>query len=193
MVEIKENIENLLHQTIERVHDYKIHDDGSVDINPNYPYNRVIMRVKNNITKLPIKLNVVNGSMDGRFSSLTTMEGFPEIISRSLYMTRCELTSLDFCPNVKLNLDFEGILLRSITGIPSNSVLDTLKLSWHSKLPLLSLLRLNVAFLFLFDQSGQHLSEKILRQYMNVPNKRKAIIDCQKELIDAGFIGNAGW
>ena len=62
---------------------------------------------------------------------------------------------------------------------------------WGPDLPLLSLLR-STPTVFLHGAPSK--VQEVLSKYLTIDAvSRRAIIACQKKLIDAGFEGNAGW
>jgi hypothetical protein len=60
-------------------------------------------------------------------------------------------------------------------------------LSWSKDLPLLRLVRYKNIEIF-NDQVNE-----IINKYCNHKPLKEAILLCQKELIDNGFVGNASW
>ena len=54
------------------ISNYVVNPDGSIDV-----YGIVNLR-NNNLTKLPLKFNKLNGYFDCRYNKLTTLEGSPE-------------------------------------------------------------------------------------------------------------------
>jgi hypothetical protein len=82
----------------------------------------------------------------------------------------------------------EGVIrlhnLEFLDKVKCNGIVVT----WNTELPLLRLLKFKD-----YDVYGNDKVSDIIRQFIDEPNKKKKILDCQKALIDASFVENAGY
>jgi hypothetical protein len=113
------------------------------------------------------------------------------IIGGGFYCNTNSLTSLGGGPAVVgFNYDCSANPLTSLDGLP-DIIHGELEVDWHQDLALLKLLKYH--FLIINPKGdGFHPTHFIMKKYANDPS-RKNILACQKELIDAGFEGNASW
>jgi hypothetical protein len=187
-----------LYQTEYEIVGNVVNFNGTISLNINGINDKVREGIIPEFTKLPFKIGKVDGSFYCEFSTLTSFENCPDIITGNLYAAYCNLTNMKFCPDAD-SIDVRVNPLTSLIGIPNSEGLNIFGVSWSANLPLLSLLRLKINTLEIINSNNDlHPTTKIIKKYMNIndisPSKRKTIIlDCQKELIDAGFIGNASW
>jgi hypothetical protein len=124
-------------------------------------------------------------------NELTSLEGSPQEVSR-FSCCQNKLTSLIGAPRFILNsFDCFENPLTSLEGIPERT--GAMRLSYSANLPLLRLLKLSSESSFSFVNIIQGMREvtQILRRYKD--GSRSSILTCQKELIDAGYEGNASW
>lgn len=101
----KEGVEKVMNQLLEKnfvitqkVDDveYKINDDLSVNINGNLD---IIEDDSTHLfSRLPIKLNLVNGNLDCMEIGLETLENFPNRINGDFICSYNEITTLEFAP-----------------------------------------------------------------------------------------------
>jgi hypothetical protein len=146
-----------------------------------------------------------NGNKDLRsleFSPATVKRGFycnscqlDSIVGspRKMKMFNCRdnnLTSLRGCPEVE-ELCIRGNPLTSLEGLCISNKLRFFTLDWTPELPLLRLLMLKHSAFGDLDERSE--VENILDKYRSANISRSNILACQKELIDAGFEGNASW
>jgi len=144
--------------------------------------------------KLPFKFGTVTEQFIAKKIGLTTLEGFPEkarrVDAQDNLLTDCihspkDVGAIDLCGNV----------LTSLIGLPDDPM-TTLYLSWNENLPLLQLLKLSSSHFGIYDEKMfNHPTGRIIGKYKKMIEEggslRKAMIQCQKELIDNGFKGNA--
>jgi hypothetical protein len=163
-----------------------INDDNSVTINGTCTAN-------GNFAHLPVVFRVVDGSFSLDYCGLLTLEGCPrEVINGSFVCRQNKITSLKGGPlRVRGHYNCDANLLMSLEGLPEE-VGGSLIISWNPNLPLLRLLRLkkNNNIVLLNRHKGPHW---IFDKYVGKDNSRGDILECQKEMIKAGFEGNASW
>jgi hypothetical protein len=136
-------------------------------------------------------------------SSIESFKYGPKIVNKTMYCCQCPfLSSLDgfpeyiaddaimcFNPLLPLGWDFPYI----------NNIGRRLYISYHKDLPLLRLLSPDYKNSKIYVQWGGLANEEeeqvkgILSKYDNNPTWKKSVVDCQYELIKAGFKGNAKW
>lgn len=140
--------------------------------------------------------------------SITSLDGAPKKIVGSCHILYCmSLTSLIGCPeSVGINLTFRGcnnLILDWDTDVACK-VGGRISIPYHKDLPLLRTVPpavLNnskrVVGYATADSEDQGVVLEIITKYRNLcsdpKNVKKAIYDCQYELIKAGFKGNARW
>lgn len=73
---------------------FTINSDGSVDVEGHYNFDY------NNLTKLPIKFGVVNGTLRLGRNHLTTLEGCPHLVTEEFSIVRNPIKSLAFSPKI---------------------------------------------------------------------------------------------
>ncbi len=130
----------------------------------------------------------VGGYFDCANNQLTSLEGAPQSVGGYFYCAYNQLTSLEGAPNsVGIYFDCRYNKLTSLEGAPKE-VGGSFYLSWSKDLPLLRLVRYKKVETYNNDQVND-----IINKYSNHKPLKEAIIGCQKELIDNGFIGNAAW
>jgi hypothetical protein len=162
---------------------------------------------ENQLTSLVGCPNEVGGGFVCRDNQLTSLEGSPQSVGNGFYCHNNQLTSLDGAPeSVDGDFDCRNNLLTSLAGSPqsvggsfncSNNKLTSLEgapkfvggyfyCGWSENLPLLRLVRYKKV------QTYSRVNE-IIRKYSYHKPLKEAILLCQKELIDNGFVGNAAW
>jgi hypothetical protein len=124
-------------------------------------------------------------------------------IKMCLHSFECQahkLTSLKYIPKfIPGDLVCHNNPLKSLEGIESDSVIEQdLYVTYTPTLPLLRTLRVKNEILFQdqgFTASGGPVDiiRKILNSHNKNSNFKKALIDCQYDLIKAGFKDNAKW
>jgi hypothetical protein len=132
------------------------------------------------------------GTYFGSGNNLTTLVGSPKIVNNSHYAI-----SSNYLPNLigatestLQNFTCTRILtLTSLEGLPK--VTRLLQISWNKNLPLLRLLSVPDTCKITFLNHVHPVS--IMKKYRGQEPLKKAIWECQKELIENGFDGNAKW
>jgi hypothetical protein len=129
----------------------------------------------------------VSGYFDCHDNQLTSLEGAPQSVGGYFYCHDNQLTSLEGAPqSVGGYFYCDNNPLISLAGAPK-SVGGSFYLTWSKDLPLLRLLR------YKNIQTYHGQVNKIINKYFNHKPLKEAILLCQKELIDNGFVGNASW
>jgi hypothetical protein len=191
MVDIKEYFE---------IDDYTI-KDGLISTNDDV---ELIKKVK----KLPVQFDYVGGYFDCANNQLTSLKGAPQSVGGNFICSDNQLISLAGSPNeVGGSFDCANNKLTSLAGSPPSvggifycpsNKLTSLEgapqavgvkfiCDWSENLPLLRLVRYSNV------QTYNDQVNEIIRKYSNHKPLKEAILLCQKELIDNGFIGNAAW
>jgi hypothetical protein len=129
----------------------------------------------------------VNGTYDCRNCGLKSLLGVPADVE-SLWCLQNQLTSLDGGPiRIADTIQATDNPIVSLSGWPES--VRQLYITWCESLPLLRAVGLEYV-----SVQGNTLVGKILYKYMKQEgNLRQRVVQCQKELIDAGFEGNAKW
>jgi hypothetical protein len=130
----------------------------------------------------------VNGifSVNGNF--LSTLAGGPEYVGEDFFCDKNHLTDLKGAPNVTDNFSCEDNPLVSLEGLPVNS--EMIHVTYQKNLGLLRLVGVKAAAVVVSHEL--HEVDAILEKYMGQgPDLRSRILQCQKELISAGYAGNA--
>jgi hypothetical protein len=131
----------------------------------------------------------VGGSLLCYNNQLTTLEGGPTSVSRHYDCSNNQLTTLEGAPtSIGGSFDCHNNQLTTLEGMPT--IPGILHLSYSSTLPLLRCLL--AKWIHLDPENGKHkTAEEILNRYGG--QGKRAMFDCQKDLEDAGFEGNARW
>lgn len=156
------------------------------------------VKVKGKMSRLPFSFGRVTGTFDCSRVGLTTLIGCPFFVGGLFGCISNPITSLVGAPSdVGSFLCYDHALV-SLEGLPLKIAGD-LCLSWSEKLPMLRLVGRecewvkNTGF---NTVSGKPWAldgaMEIVNKYKN-DSSRSNILACQKELIDAGFEGNASW
>jgi hypothetical protein len=168
---------------------------------------------KQEFSKFPIKFGTLAGALHLKGIGLTTLEGSPDRIKGQLRLGGNNittmygigtvtgyiaiehnlLTDLKFCPKNNSSLYLTGNKLTSLEGLPMNNN-AILELSLTDNLPILRLLKTKFTEIMIESDNGKYQQLiNIIGKFRQPPLTKKAILDCQKELIDNGFVGNASW
>jgi hypothetical protein len=120
---------------------------------------------------------------------LTSLDGAPKSV-RNLDLTSC--SSIFPALNELQNINIKNELLAGDIYFPNLNFLDnvnckTLVISVYKHLPLLRLLKFQHVYIY----RDYHEIQKIIDPFFNKTPKKKAMLECQKALIDAGFTSNA--
>lgn len=94
------------------IYNYKINNDGSVDVNGNVNLSYM------HITKLPLKFNIVKGNFFCNETKLITLDGSPKEVSGSFDCSHNMLTSLEHCPKKVGRFIASHNILTSLEGCP---------------------------------------------------------------------------
>ena len=146
--------------------------------------------------QLPVQFGRIDGDFSLSYCELTSLKGMPTEITGLLNLTGNKLTSLVGCTqkiggNLRLRSNPQ---LKTLDGFPTE-LGGFVSLDWTPTLPLLrTLLAKDGVALWgnqITDQDNAQTVEKILNKYHG--QGKRALFDCQKELEDAGFEGNARW
>jgi hypothetical protein len=145
----------------------------------------------NALTSLKYGPKKVNYDYRCGHNRLTSLVGLPDGFTNQLYCDHNNLNSLQGLPE-----NFDGTIscvnnpLTSFEGLPIGTRFITF--SYSADLPFLRLLTLIRSKTRRSMWSGNEKIDAIIHKYFG-NNSRSAILKCQKELIDAGFEGNAAW
>jgi aspartate carbamoyltransferase regulatory subunit len=158
-----------------------------------------------------ISLDGTPKSVDGDFycanNQLTSLEGAPEEVGGYFRCNNNQLTSLVGAPQSGSSFDCANNKLISLEGAPKSvggyfdcrnnplislegapkSIGGSFYLTWSKDLPLLRLV------IYKSIETYNDQVNEIIRKYCNHKPLKEAILLCQKDLIDNGFIGNASW
>jgi len=139
------------------------------------------------INELPFQFGKVDYDFYCDNANLTNLKGCPHTVGNNFNCSHNELTSLEGGPHTvgEQYYCFNNTNLISLTGLP-DTVGGEFRIDWNKNLPMLQLVKLNNVTIYnrasLTEIMGKYCGQKPLRQ---------AIIQCQRELIDAGFKENA--
>jgi hypothetical protein len=144
--------------------------------------------------QLPFNFHKVSG----RFTitvdciGLTSLAGCPEDVGTFVCAAK-QLKSLIGGPKICRGdyIISELINLTSLDGLPTpdNMMRGALYVILNKQLPILRLFTYKFTALYYWEEKEIH---RIISKYVNMPVK-KAILACQKDLIEHGYIANAGW
>jgi hypothetical protein len=163
-----------------QIGDYTI-KDGLISTDGNV---RLIKEIK----ELLVQFGHIGGYFDCYDNKLTSLEGSPKSVGGYFVCHNNKLVSLDGAPqSVGGYFDCANNKLTSLEGAPKE-VGGVFYLTWSKDLPLLRLVRYQNVRIFNNDQVND-----IINKYSNHKSLKEAILLCQKELIDNGFVGNASW
>jgi hypothetical protein len=165
--------------------------------------------LKRQLLQFPVRFKSVLGHFHCDTNQLLTLDGAPESVGGSFLCGNNDLISLNGAPK-SVGGSFVCILnqLTSLEGAPSSvgdlfschlnplTSLQGMPLELFylaiTYTPTLPLLRCLAAKSILFRPTMNHTTvEIILNRYAG--QGRRAMFDCQKDLIDAGFEDNARW
>ena len=138
------------------------------------------------ISRIPFQFGKVTDDFGCSHSELTTLEGSPSKVGGKFSCRSNKLDSLKGSPS--------SVLLFSCRGNPDltslkdgpDEVKRTFFCDWIKDLPLLCILKYNRIRILNNDTV-----DDIMQKYVGKKPLRPAIIQCQRELIDAGYKGNA--
>jgi hypothetical protein len=155
--------------------------DGLINVVGNF---KLIKKV----SKLPFQFGKVDGYFLCSDCRLNTLVGCPKYVGLNFSCTNNRFTSLIGGPiHVSGNYAcYDNRNLISLDGAPEYT--ETFCCDWIANLPMLRILKYTNFVIF---ENRQF--EDIFQKYLNKKPFKKAILDCQKELIENGFVGNASW
>jgi len=141
------------------------------------------------IEKLPFKFGKVESFIFNDVG-LTTLIGSPQDVTSTFNVVNNKLSTLEGGPKTVGTYYFcNDNPLMNLKGAP-DTVGAEFQVSWQPELPLLSIVKYNDVYVF----NNRRISNIIRKYCKNARGDkplRQAIIQCQKELLDAGFKGNA--
>lgn len=141
---------------------------------------------------LPFQFGVVGGNLILANAGLTSLQGMPTEIKGMLSLSKNPLKNLVGCTQ-KIG---EYLRLRqmpnleSLEGFPTQ-LKDYVALDWKPNLPLLRTLQAPGGVALWPGSPETEDIEAILEKYKG--QGRAGAIDCKRELVEAGFEGNARW
>ena len=139
--------------------------------------------------KLPVRFKTFTGSMWLMQTGLDTLEGLPEYLDGDLRVRGNQLSDLKGAPKIITGIfNIIDNPLESLEGFP-NSV-TTVILDDDPKLPMLRLLNAS-EITIKGSRDPDYRVQEILNKYAG--QGRAGAIDCKRELVAAGFEGNARW
>jgi hypothetical protein len=185
--EIKEKLERFLSMDGE----YRICDDGTIVAYGNVNAGRAI-------SHLPFKFSSIAGHLYLANSNLKSFQNSPAEVGGNLWAHNNQIQSLAGMPSkVGGNLSLERNPLKSLEGL-STEIGGWIELTYDPKLPLLRTLVAKLGLVLrlpseptLEIEAARDAVNNIMFRYQG--QGKRAMFDCQKELEDAGFGGNARW
>jgi len=171
---------------------YSFDDEGKLNVQSDVYLND--RKLPND--RLPIRFGKITGTFWARWCGLRRLDGLPYEVGASCVLAGNYMTNLVGAPKkVPGRLDLEyATSLQSLEGFP-NEVGHCI-FTWREDLPLLRLLTAKKLQLDLNQANkpeahpARHCLE-ILNKYAG--QGRAGAIDCKRELVAAGFEGNAKW
>jgi hypothetical protein len=168
-----------------------------------------VVKLFKKVKQLPFQFGKVDGYFICSDNRLTSLIGAPKSVGRYFICSDNRLTSL-----IGASTTVDGFFncnynkLTSLIGAPtsigsyfncSNNPFTSLEgapisvggyfcCDWSEDLPLLRLVTYKEVIIYQNDQVN-----KIINKYCGQKPLKKAILDCQKDLIENGFVGNARW
>jgi hypothetical protein len=172
-------------------------------------------KLKVNTKKLPIKFYKVGGNFNCGNNTLTTLEGCPQYVGGNFFCgNNADLTSLQYSPKT-VGIIFSTILtgitslegcsnscrtlvvsqcpLKTLEGLPmgKGKILNSFQFTYSANLPLLRLAAVD------YWSDIQSCSTDIIENYLfkcrKEPNKKKAVLEFQRLLLNIDCAGNATW
>jgi hypothetical protein len=189
----------------ELLSEYEIKDDDTINVKgdcmarPRYKYHKFPVKfgriegdfycADHGLTTLVGGPTEVHGYFNTCFNNLTSLHGSPTEVRGNFDVSSNNLTSLDGSPQIiggTYACSRSRSKIMNIEGLPE-SFTGGFWGDWHPDVPLLRLLRCEQIDLYEYEVHD------ILNKYCGANFSRSNILACQKELIDAGFEGNASW
>jgi hypothetical protein len=152
----------------------------------------------NQITSLDGAPNYVNGNFNCSNNRLISLVGGPEYVGDGFYASTNGLKNLIGSPKeCEGPYEAKYNAITSLEGLPQGPFSDHISLQIDSTVPVLRLLLVDPTVALRLDspELKHEISEmkRILNKFRGVMPRKKALLECQKELIDSGFVGNASW
>jgi hypothetical protein len=158
-----------------------IDSEGRLDVVGN------VTLLKRDVNKLPLKFGKITGTFTASRGELTTLENSPYHVTGSFNVTVNKLTTLEGGPvHVGDVYEVTGNPLVNLNGLATH-IGDAVSFNYSPNLPLLRTLVAKR----IWPYPAQTKLEEILDKYAG--EGKRGVIRCQKELIAAGFEGNAKW
>ncbi len=184
IVEIEDNFKAMILSTLDKYFAWRgqatFDDEGKVSHDGDMAFKKSPPR-----GILPVKFGTIGGNFECGGTGLVSLEGAPRIIQGSAGFGNNKLKSLKGGPEtVGGRLYIENNPLTSLEYLSTN--ITKILITWNPNLPLLRLVGKTVIIL------DNVKVEHILQDYEG-KSSRTDILNCQKALIDAGFVGNAAW
>jgi hypothetical protein len=140
---------------------------------------------------IPFQFNNVNGSFRIDLLGVISLKGSPIFVGNDFSCRANKITNFIGGP-IHINGSFDAINNKHVTslqGLP-DYVGRNIEIEWLPNLPILPLLTKPY---FVERNSWPDPVWQILLTYYRKKPLKKSILACQKELITAGFVGNASW
>lgn len=170
-------------------------EDGKIhvqEVQPNQGVLRTDVAFPNFQDSLPFQFGEFHASLILRDNNLTGLTGCPDKIYGRFVSINNHLTNLVGSPSYvsgRLKVT-QAIPLKSLDGFP-DYVGEYAMLDYHKDLPLLRTLNCKDGVVFSQDNLVTRKIETIIEKYKG--QGKMAVFDCQKDLEDYGFPGNARW
>lgn len=169
--------------------DFTISNDGIITCNTSCRAASTLTN-KYDITTLPVKFSVINGTFTISETYLTTLEGCPQETTNSFLCNHTNITSLVGGPRiVKGNYEIINCPIESLDGLPDEVWGEFSITPTSTPLPLLRFLSIKKLKSLKFNpliEDKDEIMLNILNKYIGNPSKGN-ILACAAELTKAGF------
>jgi len=175
---------------------FSISPEGLVNVlelTPGRGYLRTIKDKPFPAGQLPVRFGLFKASLKLDRNQIVDLAGCPPVIQGKFVALGNRLTNCRGGPKEvtgRFWLGMQENKLENLDGFP-NRVGDYAKLPYHDKLPLLRTLACQDGVILSSSSVNTNPIEEIIDKYKG--QGKRAIFECQKELEDAGFEGNARW
>jgi len=174
---------------VDQIHNIDITDDGVVNTNSGLQF-RADEPLPDGV--LPFQFGVVGGNLRLANAGLVSLQGMPTEIKGMLSLSKNPLKNLVGCTQkigeyLRLRQMPE---LESLEGFPTQ-LAEYVALDWKPNLPLLRTLQAPGGAVLWPSNVETDEIEYILEKYKG--QGRAGAIDCKRELVEAGYEGNARW
>jgi len=182
---LNETLSKLIHNYYKMKELIIDNDDGSITVYGDVTITNPDMWNVNG--RLPVQFHKIDGDFNCTSRQLNSMAGCPQIVLGNFYFSGNNATDLIGGPEKVLG-DYSCYSnpLTSLDGLPKTSP-KLFTISYSKTLPLLRL----VAFDKISFGGGARSVQRIMNRHVGKKPVRQAIIQCQRELIDAGLAENA--